>query len=123
MTTLMASNERVWGTYVSDNGESYNISVKANVAAAAGNAAKLGYTAGAATQISVPNGIRPRKVKCVSAGLPARYVICYTTAATLWTTPGTTIDLFSHGSDATYTSTPDKLGEKHERNMASLPGA
>lgn len=118
MTTLMASNERVWGTYASDNGDSYNISVKKNVAEAAGNAAKLGYAAGVATQISIPNGIRPRKVKCVAAGLPARYVICYTTAATLWTTAGTTIDLFSHGNDVTYTATKDHLPESHERNMA-----
>lgn len=118
MTTLMASNERVWGTYVSDDGNSYNISVKKNVAEAAGNVAKLGYTAGSATQISLPNGIRPRKVKCTAAGKPARYVICYTTAATLWTTSGTTIDLFSLGADVTYTATKDHLGEKHERNMA-----
>lgn len=118
MTTLMASNERVWGTYHSDDGNDYNISCKANVVAAAGNAPKLGYTLGSALQTSIPNGIRPRKVKCTAEGLPARYVICYTTDATLWTTAGTTIDLFSHGNDVTYTSTKDHLGEKHERNMA-----
>jgi hypothetical protein len=118
MTTLMASNERVWAKYVAHDGTQYNISAKANVVGAAGNAAKLGYTAGGASLKSIPNGMRPRKVKCVSAGLPARYVVCYTEDATLWTTPGTTIDLFSHGNDATYTSTDGTLGERAERNIA-----
>ena len=118
MTTLMASNERVWAKYVAEDGTEYNISAKANVVGASGNAAKLGYTAGSADLHSIPNGMRPRKVKCVSAGLPARYVVCYTNTATLWTTKGTTIDLFSHGNDATYTSTDGTLGEKAERNMA-----
>lgn len=118
MTTLFASNERSWAKYVAHDGTEYNISAKTNHVGQVDAATKLGYTAGGATLKSIPNGMRPRKVKCVSAGLPARYVVCYTEAATLWTTPGTEVTLFSHGADAIYTSTDGTLGEKAERNIA-----
>lgn len=117
MASTLASNERIWGTYTSDDGEDFNISVKKALVAGGGNDAVLGYTAGAAAQANIPNGFRPRRVKCVDASGNARWVICYTTAATLWSTPGTTIQLNYKGVDTQFTSTKKRLGERQERGI------
>lgn len=119
MTTLLASSQRVWGKYVTAKGVEYSISCKASFVGQTDAAAKLGYAPATAGLPNIPNGFRPRKVKMTAVGQPARYVICYTEAATLWTGEATTIDIFSHGNDVTYTLSDGALGEKAERNMAT----
>lgn len=117
MASTLASNERIWGTYVTDDADHYNISVKKALVAGGGNDAVLGYTAGAADHANIPNGFKPRRVKCVDAAGNARWVICYTTAATLWSTPGTAIQLNYKGVDTGFTSTKKRRGEKAERGI------
>lgn len=113
----MASEERIWGTYVTDApAQSYNIATKKVLVTAVGNAAKLGYAAGNADQEGIPNELRVRRVKCVDAAGHARWVPCYTDDATLWTTAGTTITLDYYGVDVEFTSTRFKRGEKRGRS-------
>lgn len=115
MASTMASNERIWGTYVTDgSADSYNVSCKKVLVEAAGNAAKLGYTAGSASQLGIPNEVKMRRVKCVDASGVAHWIPVYAETATLWTTPGTDIVINVKGVDTTVTSTkyhrPEFLG-------------
>lgn len=118
MASTLASNERIWGTYITDDGDDYNISCKKALVNAAGNAAKLGYAAGSANNLGIPNEFKPRKVKCVTAAGVARWVVCYSLLATLWTTPGTTIELDFFGVDTLFTSTKYRRGENAGRSIS-----
>lgn len=116
MTSALATNERVaWG-YTTDAPEAtYVISAKKAIMETSGNDAKLGGAAATTSQLGIPNELKPRKVKCVDASGHAVWVICYTTSATLWTTPGTAIQLNYHGVDTAFESTAFKRGESKGR--------
>lgn len=117
MASTLASNERIWGTYITDDGDDYNISCKKALVSVVGNDAKLGYVAGSANNLGIPNEFRPRKVKCVDAAGHARWVTCYSLLATLWTTPGTTIELDYFGVDTLFTSTKYRRSENAGRSI------
>lgn len=123
MTSVQADGQKTAWTYTDDNGSDYLVAIKTVTATTSGNAAKIGGAAGTATLDEMPNELRPRAVKCVDATGYARYVICYTTAATLWTTPGTTIVLIKNGEDTTFTSTKTKRPEKLGRVGRNPVGA
>jgi hypothetical protein len=112
----LQSNVRTAWTYTTDApAEDFVISAKKVIMDTAGNDAKLGGAAADETMDAIPNGFKPRRVKCVDADENAVWIICYTTAATLWTTPGTAIQWNYHGVDTAFKSTRFKRAEKRER--------
>lgn len=117
MASTLASNERIWGTYTTDDSTDYNISCKKAVVEQADAAVKLGYAAGAADQLGVPNELKPRRVKCVDSAGNVKWVICYTTSASMWTTAGTTFLLNFKGVDTTFTATKYRRAENLGRSI------
>jgi hypothetical protein len=88
----MASNARTSWTYTDHYGTPYVVSAKAAYVTGA-DAAKFGGAAGSADDEGLPNGFRMRAVKCKDATGASRWIPAYTEAATIWTTPGTTVTL------------------------------
>lgn len=111
MTSALANQTRVAWTYTDDDSVSYIIAANAALMATSGNDAKLGGSAALETLQEIPNELKPRMVKCVDAAAHGKYVICYDTTATLWTTPGTAIQLNYHGVDTAFKSTKTKRRE------------
>ena len=116
MASTLADPSRIAWTYTTDApAVDYVIGAVAAFINTPGTAAKVGGAAATAELESIPNELKPRKVKCVDAAGHARWVTCYTTTATLWTTPGTAILLNFHGVDTSFQSTVQKRAEKRGR--------
>ena len=114
MANTVQSNDRVEWTYTSSEPTpvQYSISAKDVYVNHVTDGAKYGGTAGDGTKSPMPKNLLPRRVKCKSSGLPDKWVIAYTTVATIWTTPDTSLTLNNNGVDATYTTTADRRAEK-----------
>jgi hypothetical protein len=104
-------NNRVRWQYVSDDGTTYAISAKAEYVLHATDGSKYGGAAAGATHRRIPKDCKPRRVKCTAAGYDDKWVIAYSDAATIWTTPGTVLQLNANGADVTYASTLKKRAE------------
>lgn len=111
MASTKADNNRVAWEYTDDNDENYAMSAKA-VYVLGADAAKLGGSAPASTVRRLPKEVKPRKVKMIAAGHPDKWIVAYTTSATIWTTAGTSVTLDLNGVDVAYESTKTKRGEK-----------
>lgn len=112
MASAFASGNRVAWQYTDDNGADWVISAK-SVYVLGADAADYGGSAPASTVARIPKQLKPRRVKCVSAGAADRWPIVYETDAALWTTPGTSITLNLLGVDTVYTSTRVKRAERN----------
>lgn len=110
----MAVNTRVLWTYTTNGAVDYAVAAK-SVYVTGLDTAKYGGSAALATIPSLPNGFRPRAVKCIDATGAARWITVYEVTASLWTTVGTTVTLNKNGADVVYTSTDQSRGERAER--------
>ena len=81
------------GKYVADNGREYGIYVDGSRCASGTNSTKIGYEVSGIGEHPIPPGSRPRAVQVKSAAGLIRWVVCLTTAATLWTGDATTITM------------------------------
>jgi hypothetical protein len=113
MPSTKADNNRVSWAYSDDSTppEVFAVSAKA-VYVLGADAAKFGGSASEAANRRIPKELKMRKVKCIAAGHPDKWVPCYSTACDLWTTPGTTVTLDLNGVDVSYASTKYKRSEK-----------
>lgn len=111
---MQDGNRIVW-TYTDEDGTAWNIAAKKVYVTDVTDGAKYGGSAGDEDQPQLPGNFRPRRVKCVASGHDDRWVIAYTNAATIWTTPGTTLTLNANGADVAYTTTKYKRGERANR--------
>lgn len=112
MASTKADNNRVSWTYTDHLSTDYAISAKAVYVLDGTDGAKYGGTASSTSDRRIPKDLKPRRVKCVSSGKPDKWVVAYTTSATIWTTPGTTLTLDANGVDAVYSSTGTTRDEK-----------
>jgi hypothetical protein len=112
MASLKADNNRVAWTYTDDNAEPFTISAKAVYVLDGTDGSKFGGEAGSTDDRRIPKEMKPRRVKCVSAGKPDKWMIAYATTATIWTTAGTTLTLDCNGTDTVYATTKTKRGER-----------
>lgn len=112
MASTKADNNRCAIRYVSDDGNNYAISAKVVYALDVTDGAKYGAAAAQAADLRIPKDMKPRKIKCVAADKPDKWVVCYTTTAAAWTTPGTTLTLDCNGVDVAYTTQAVKRPEK-----------
>lgn len=112
MASTKANNNRVGWGYVSDDGNTYAISAKAVYVQDVTDGAKYGGSLAGASDLRIPLDMKPRKVKCVAASNPDKWVVVYATTAALWTTAGTQITLDANGVDVTYAATAIRRGEK-----------
>lgn len=111
MASTKADNNRVAWSYTDDGGTTYAMSAKA-VYVLGDDAAKFGGSAPAATVRRLPKEVRPRKVKCISAGHPDKWMVAYEVDCDLWTVAGTSVTLDINGLDIIYASTATRRGEK-----------
>jgi hypothetical protein len=114
MATTKVSNAKELWTYTTQFGDTYAIAAK-SAYVGSGDAAKFGGAAATVSLKSLPNGFRPRRVKCVAPNGTARWIIAYKEDATIWTTVGTTLTLNLLGTDTVFTSTDQTIGERAER--------
>jgi hypothetical protein len=116
VATTMASNERQPWIYTTDQNESYIISAKSAYVTGV-NAAVYGGATGVGSDFrGIPNGFRPRRAQVANTTLKvSRWVICYESDATLYTTPETSVTLNHNGVDAEFVSTGATRGERAER--------
>jgi len=114
MASTKADNNRVVWQYTDDGGIAYAVSAKAVFVLDGTDGSKYGGEAPAATVPPKPKQLRMRAVKCTSSGHPTIYVPAYTTTATIWTTPGTTLVRNLNGTDVTYTVAAK--GKRAEKN-------
>lgn len=112
MASTKANNNRVGWAYTSDDTNDYCISAKAVYVQDVTDGAKYGGALADAADNRIPLDMKPRKVKCVAASNPDKWVVAYTTTATIWTTAGTTLTLDANGVDVAYTTTNIRRGEK-----------
>lgn len=115
-----ADNRRVDWTYVDDNGQNWAISAKSSMVLGADGAVLGGGASGASSDMyPMPSYLKPRKVKCVDTATSKiiRWVTCYESSATLYTTSGTSITLDVDGADVAFTSTKFKRGERYGRHV------
>ena len=116
MTSAKADNNRVAWTYTSDRGTPYRVSAKAVYVLDETDGAKYGGSAAAASVAKLPKGFRMRAIAATSSGKPDKYIVCYTAAATLYATPGTTVVRDVNGVDATYTGANRARAEHEPRD-------
>jgi hypothetical protein len=114
VASTMAPNDRILWTYTDDNSTDYGVAAKA-VYVGGADAAKYGGEECVTELPSIPNGLRPRCVKCKGTNGSTRWMIAYDLTATIWTTPGTTLTLNSNGVDVVFTAQRTKRGERLER--------
>jgi hypothetical protein len=110
----MAVNTRVLWTYTTNDSTDYAVAAK-SVYVEGLDTAKYGGSECVTALPNLPNGFRPRAVKCRGTDAKTRWVTAYEVTATLWTTPGTTITLNSNGVDIVFTATASTRGERLER--------
>ncbi len=103
MASTKADNNRVVWQYTDKNDTVWAISAKAVYVLDGTDGAKFGGAAGQAANRRIPKDLKPRRVKCVAAGKPDKWVIAYTTGASI-NTAGTTVTLDCNGVDTLYTS-------------------
>jgi hypothetical protein len=116
MASTKADNNRVaWG-YTDDAGNTWRVSAKAVYVLDGTDGAKYGGSAAAATVAKIPKGLRMRAVACTSSTHPDKYIVCYTTAASLFSTPGTTVVRDLNGVDTTYVAANRRRGEREPRD-------
>lgn len=113
MASTKADNNRVSWTYTDDDDADWAVSAKAVYVLDPTDGAKYGGSASSATDRRIPLDLKMRKVKCISAGKPDRWVVSYTTVATIWTTPGTTLTLDVNGVDTVYETTKRRRDESY----------
>jgi hypothetical protein len=112
MASTKADGNRVVWTYTFKTNISYAVSAKAVYVLDGTDGSKYGGSAPAATVLPKPKGLRMRAVKCISAGHPAIWVVCYTQACDLYATPGTEVTRDLNGTDTVYTATATVRGER-----------
>ena len=115
MATTKADNNRVGWGYVTNDAETFRTSAKA-VYVLGGDAAKFGGAAALGSVRSLPSSFKVRRAVVVDAAGTSRAVVCYTTSATLWTTPGTTVTLDKNGVDTVFTSDGTLYNERYGRS-------
>ena len=120
MARTKASAERTAWQYTDDSPTDWNIQAK-TAYVVGDDSAKFGGEAAAAANDSIPNGFKPRRVRVVSAAGDVRWPVVYTTSATLWTTPGTTVTMDIKGVDTVMTCGKTKRAERAERQPLILP--
>ena len=118
----MASGQKTAVGYTDDDGADYITVMKS--AAYTANGAALGAVIpeGNVQVESVPNGLRTRKVRVVSADKDVRWVTVYTLAADAWTQVGTAVTLLFNGVDKVFYTDGTKRDERKERKPIR-PGA
>jgi hypothetical protein len=122
MATTKVSNAKTLWTYTTQFAVEYAIAGKTAYVGGA-DTAKFGGAAATVSLKSIPNGFRPRRVKCVAPDGTARWIIAYKEDATIWTTVGTTVTLNMGGVDTVFTSTDQTIGERAERKGKEPAGA
>jgi hypothetical protein len=115
MASTKASGNRVSWTYTDDDGADWSISAKGAYVLDVTDGAKYGGAAAGASVPPIPGNMRPRRVCSVDASGNQRYVIAYELTATIWTTPGTALELNYFGSDVAFTTTNRRRGERTNR--------
>lgn len=115
MASTKADNNRVAWTYTDKKSVAYAISAKAVYVLDGTDGVKYGGAAAQGTNRRIPKDLKPRRVKFTAAGKPDKWVIAYTTTATIYTTPGTTLTLDCNGTDTVYTAT-DVIREEKWRD-------
>lgn len=115
MASTKADNNRVSWAYTDSSTPPvvYAMSAKAVYVLDGTDGAKLGGAAAVATNRRIPKDLKPRMVKMSAAGHPDRYIVAYSTTATIWTTPGTTVTLDLNGSDIVYTAQARHRAEEY----------
>lgn len=116
MASTKADNNRVAWTYTTDRSVAYRVSAKAVYVLDGTDGPKYGGSAAAATVPKLPKGFRMRAVACTSSGKPDKYIQCYTSAADLYTTPGTSVTRDVNGVDAAYVAANRARAEKEPRD-------
>lgn len=112
MANTVQNGNRIAWTYTDDNATAWRVSAKQVYVQHATDGVKYGGTAAAPSVPAKPRTLRMRRVYCTLASGKVIGVPAYTTAAALWTTPGTTLTRDENGVDATATSTARRLGER-----------
>lgn len=79
--------------YVDDDGNNWCIWAEKTTIEHAGNGAKLGAAVTNGGCPPIPRSLKPRYVWAKGASGVLRKVICYTSSAAMFTTPGTTINM------------------------------
>jgi hypothetical protein len=110
-STKAPGNRVAWG-YTDNDGTTWRVSAKAAYVLDGTDGAKFGGAAALSSVRGKPAGLQMRAVICTSAAGVSRAVVCYSTTATLWTTPGTSVTLNENGVDVAYTSTSDQRPER-----------
>ncbi len=107
------SGNMISWTYTDDNGKEWRVAARKAITDQLEVAdVKVGGSAGDPADDKLPRYIRPRKRYVVAADGTRRGVVCYTTSAPLWTTPGITITLM-HGADGVvFTYVKGKYAER-----------
>lgn len=103
-------------TYVGDKGVTFAVHVSADLTAQA--AAIGGADLTDKTHYAMPTNLKPRAAEVFNATEGVRWVPCYSTDATLWTTPGTdiTLPVFNDVDGAVFTSTGALRSESQRGN-------
>lgn len=112
MASTKATNNKCAWTYTDNYGNDYRVSAKSVYVLDGTDGAKYGGGAAANSLIGKPRGLQMRKVKCTDAAGNVKYVVAYTEAATIWTTPGTVLTLDLNGTDTAFTTTGHKTSER-----------
>lgn len=112
MASTKADNNRISWQYISDDGVTYAISAKKVYVDDPTDGSKYGADHATAANKRIPKDMTPRKVKCICNGQPDKWVVAYSTSATIWTTAATALTLDANGVDQTYATTSIKRGEK-----------
>lgn len=120
MASTMASNDRTSWQYTDDTGTVWAISAK-SVYVTGVDAAKYGGAAADTTHDPIPGNFKPRRAQFIDATGNVKWVVCYTTAAAAWATPGTTLTLNLRGVDTVFTKGKRTRGES-VNHQAVLPG-
>lgn len=111
--TVQNNNRIAWG-YVDDASVTWRVSAKQVYVEHGTDGTKYGGSAAASSVRAKPRSLRMRAVEATSGAVTIR-VPAYTTSATIWTTPGTTLTRNLNGVDATFTTTSVKHEEKNSR--------
>jgi len=112
MASTKADNNRVAWTYTDDKNRDWRVSAKAVYVLDVTDGAKYGGSAAASSVQRIPKELKMRRVKCTSNGKPDKWMVAYEPAATIYTTPGTTLTLDTNGIDAIFDASDTTRGEK-----------
>lgn len=113
MASTKADNNRVGWVYTDDDSTAYVMSAKAVYVLDPTDGSKYGGSAQTGDEPALPRQLRPRRVRCTSAGKPDKWVVAYSPSATIWTTPTTQLTLNCNGVDTTYVAAKEKRAEHY----------